>query len=386
MGLCYYWPSHAPPTPGLFTRPKPFLKVEERILATTSPPEARCLQATVFLAGADLQMNQPRRYNVERSCLRCHERKVRCDKRSPCSKCVRLNVPCQYPGPERVKRRAPKTADTDVVTRLEQLERAITSLAEGPSPAQSVTKNVASNSQSSRETSAASSSRNTRAAAAESSSAQHGFLVGNGAYMDEPFLSRVVEKEKELQSAIGSPRTGSGIPGKQPRLKADGILLNPLITHNDVKTLLPSRWQATTLWDTYLQRIDPVLKLLHIPTYKARIFAAISRPDSAPADVHCLLFAIFYSATTALCSDNPGNETAKEDLSRYQVGLQLSIFQASFLDAPTLFSIQAMATYLVSAIPRIQPDSCFFINWRNKRCACAVIIVVELDSTFVGWL
>jgi len=56
-----------------------------------------------------------RRYNVERSCLRCHERKVRCNKGSLCNKCMRLGVPCQYSGPGRVKCRLPKTTVTDVV-------------------------------------------------------------------------------------------------------------------------------------------------------------------------------------------------------------------------------------------------------------------------------
>jgi hypothetical protein len=45
-----------------------------------------------------------RKYNVKRSCIRCHERKVRCNKETPCISCVRSDVPCRYPGPERVKR------------------------------------------------------------------------------------------------------------------------------------------------------------------------------------------------------------------------------------------------------------------------------------------
>ncbi|KAJ6145720.1 C6 transcription factor [Penicillium chermesinum] len=281
-------------------------------------------------------MDEPRRYNVERSCLRCHERKVRCDKRSPCSKCVRLNLPCHYPGLRIEKRRPPRSADADVVARLEQLERAITSLAAGPSLG-----NIPKNAEAPvRETALDSES------SLPSSSAQHGFLGKDGTYMDEPLLARVLEKEKELQSAIGSPRTGSGILGKWPRLKADGILVNPLITQVDIRGLLPGRWQATILWETFLHRVDPVLKILHIPSVKPRVFAAINRPDTVSSDIHCLLFAICYSASTVLCSDNPENEAAREDLSKYQQGLQLGIFHSSFLDAPTLTSLQAMAIYL----------------------------------------
>ncbi|KAE8404843.1 hypothetical protein BDV37DRAFT_271077 [Aspergillus pseudonomiae] len=48
-----------------------------------------------------------RRYNVSRSCIRCHQRKVRCDKSHPCTTCARSNVTCRYPGSEKTKRRAP---------------------------------------------------------------------------------------------------------------------------------------------------------------------------------------------------------------------------------------------------------------------------------------
>lgn len=325
-------------------------------------------------------MDQPRRYNVERSCLRCHERKVKCDKKSPCNKCVRLNLPCNYPGPSKAKRRAPRSAETDVAARLEQLERAITSLAEGPTPGQAAIKTSDPGSQSSREASNVLSAQNPRASAHGSSSAQHGFLGGDGAYMDDPLLSRVMEKEKELQYAIGSPVSGSGILGKQARLKADGMLLNPLLTQVDIRSLLPNRWQATLLWETFLHRVDPVIKLLHTPTTKPRIFAAISRPESVPPDTLCLLFAIFYSATTALCSDAPGNETTREDLSRYQQGLQLAMFHSSFLDTPTLTSLQAMSIYLVSII-HTTLRVCF--TYLHRRCVCDATTAAELASTSV---
>ncbi|KAJ5291604.1 hypothetical protein N7478_000855 [Penicillium angulare] len=316
-----------------------------------------------------------RRYNVERSCLRCHERKVRCDKGNPCNKCLSLNVPCQYPGTKRAKRRAPKSSATDMVTRLEQLERSIATLAEQPS-------------QSSLPASPASQLSNTQLSLAESSQALHrpayqplqnpqsssgaeqassseartgealpgplttsapshgGFLVKNGSYVDEPFLSRVLEKEQELQSAMGSPGTNDNRAQNPQPMKIDGIITNPSLLQLDFQGLLPSRWQATVLWERFLSRVDPVVKCIHVPTTKSRIFAAISRPDSAPPDVHCLLFAIFFGAATTMCSDDPGNEIYRADLRRYQQGIELAMYKSSFLESPTVRSLQAMGIYL----------------------------------------
>lgn len=80
--------------------------------------------------GSDVESSEPgtshvRRYNVERSCIRCHERKVRCNKAIPCSACVRAKTQCSYPGPGRAKRRSQRTAQSQVVPRLERLEKAL---------------------------------------------------------------------------------------------------------------------------------------------------------------------------------------------------------------------------------------------------------------------
>jgi hypothetical protein len=225
---------------------------------------------------------------------------------------------------------------TDVVTRLEQLERSIATLG-SPTPSQ---QNV------SFAQTRPSASKNNRAGAQPS---HHGILVNDGSYIDEPLLSRVLEKEKELQSAIGSPSTDSNAPRKPPPLKVDGIITNPHLMNMDIKALQPDQWQATMLWQTFVSRVDPVLKVVHLPTTVTRIFGAISRPESQKPDVHCLLFAIFFGATTARCSDEPENEQLRADLRRYQQGLELAMHHSNFLDCPTLTSLQAMAIYLVKA-------------------------------------
>ncbi|KAJ5554068.1 hypothetical protein N7513_004027 [Penicillium frequentans] len=293
-----------------------------------------------------------RRYNVKRSCIRCHERKVKCESdrgsESPCNKCRRLNVPCEYPGLRRVKRRAPKTTtSTELVARLEQLERSITSitgestqsLPPSTSYAQSGrSANTSVGPQSSRESSAVVQSRQT--------TTQPGFLAKNGTYVDEPFLSRVLEKEHELQSAMGSPNINNNAVRRPPPMKVDGIITNPQLIPLDIKSLLPNRWQATLLWETFLSRVDPVVKVIHVPTTKPRIFAAINRPDSVSLDVHCLLFAIFFGAATAMASDSPDNDGIRSDMNRYRQGIEIAMYQSSFLDSPTVTSLQGLAIYL----------------------------------------
>jgi Fungal Zn(2)-Cys(6) binuclear cluster domain len=83
------------------------------------------MASNTTVSGNETEPALVRRYNVERSCLRCHERKVRCNKAMPCSACIRANVQCRYPGPERTKRRSQKGAQVQLGSRLERLERAL---------------------------------------------------------------------------------------------------------------------------------------------------------------------------------------------------------------------------------------------------------------------
>ncbi|KGO77830.1 Transcription factor, fungi [Penicillium italicum] len=288
-------------------------------------------------------MNQPRRYNVERSCLRCHEHKIKCDKGSPCSKCIRQKATCQYPGPSRVKRQPPKKSTADIAERLEQLEQLIAAMAK-ERPTGSDSQNQAPNTSLLMSTGRSEYRPPSSHPAAADRPAHQGFLDKDGRYINEPLLSRVLEKEQEIKSGIGSP-TGATSLRQPPVLRADGLFTNPLSAQTDPQELFPSRWEGVFLWQTFLRRVDPLVKVIHVPTTQPRIFAAISRPESVRADVRALLFAICFAGTTTLLSDDSQNEVRHANLRRYQQGMELSLYHSDFLDAPTLASLQAMVIY-----------------------------------------
>ncbi|GKZ16460.1 hypothetical protein AbraIFM66951_007144 [Aspergillus brasiliensis] len=300
-----------------------------------------------FLAQTSVPMESARRYNVERSCLRCHQRKVRCDKSSPCGSCIRANVLCQYPGPNRVKRRPPKVHNSDVIARLESLERSIAALAGNrslPHLQHEVTDGRTVSAPGAGSPSSKEPSPSGTTAVAEPSS-HDGLLVEDGRYINEQLLSRVLEDEKDLQSAIGTPKSDASSSRRPLSLRAEGLLVSRFVEEGDIYALHPCQWQATQLWQTFLNRIDPIIKILHVPSTQPRIFAAINQPAAAPADLHALLFAIFFAATTSMLAEDPGHEQRRSEVKRYQQGLELALYQSNFLDSPTLTSLQAMSIY-----------------------------------------
>lgn len=59
-----------------------------------------------------------------RSCVTCRKRKVRCDKRMPCSNCSRAHTPCVFPPPGRAPRR-PRAKETNITNKTQTSEREV---------------------------------------------------------------------------------------------------------------------------------------------------------------------------------------------------------------------------------------------------------------------
>ena len=64
----------------------------------------------------------------QRSCVTCRRRKVRCNKRDPCSNCVKAGVECEFPVPGRAPRKPRRPPDAELLARLRRLEGVVESL------------------------------------------------------------------------------------------------------------------------------------------------------------------------------------------------------------------------------------------------------------------
>ncbi len=163
-------------------------------------------------------------------------------------------------------------------------------------------------------------------------------------------LTWLLGQQGELQSAIDTPQVNSSSGGGGSIIGFDGLISDPNLP-SDISSLFPSRWQATQLWQAYLNNVDGLVKLLHIPTVQPTVFAAINNPKDATPDMNALLFAIYFAAVTSLRwteAQSILGQDRQTALSSFERGLELSLHAKCFLDSPTMLSLQALALYLVS--------------------------------------
>lgn len=75
---------------------------------------------------------------ITRSCHACNRKKIRCNKRQPCSSCLRAGRPCEYPASGPRIRRPKKTIIADMSSRIAELEKSLAKAKESdpitPSP------------------------------------------------------------------------------------------------------------------------------------------------------------------------------------------------------------------------------------------------------------
>lgn len=66
-----------------------------------------------------------------RSCVTCRRRKVKCDKKHPCTNCTKARIDCIFPAPGRAPRKPRKPQDGELMERLRKLEGVVQSLGMG---------------------------------------------------------------------------------------------------------------------------------------------------------------------------------------------------------------------------------------------------------------
>ena len=114
---------------------------------------------------------------------------------------------------------------------------------------------------------------------------------------------------------------------------------------------LPKAAQVFMLWQTFLENVDPLTKLLHTPTVQHKMMQATSSVEDLPKSTAALLFPIFLSAVTSLTSTECQRlmqAPKSEMITRYHTAARRALIGANLLHSSELEVIQGFVLLLVS--------------------------------------
>lgn len=319
-----------------------------------------------------------------RSCVTCRKRKVKCDKLHPCSNCTRAHIECVFPTPGRAPRKARKVSDTrdaELLARLRRLEGVVKGLGVEVSSIDAPTDSAQDLEQDSvtEQTPRVQSHNFTPTIDAGPTTREDEFSEAtarvdrrNGGRLDTRFGRLVVNEGKSRYvnnsywaSLSHEVEDLKGILNEASDDEADGDSPSAITSqagqHHgwvfsfssqnvDLLSLHPIPVQIETYWNVYKDRIDPLVKVLHIPSIEPTVLAAASHLANLNKSFEALMFAIYYGAATSLsveeCLAKLGEERSVL-LSRYRFAIEQALARANFLTTEELVVLQAFVIFLI---------------------------------------
>ncbi|KAI5194831.1 hypothetical protein E4T39_08491 [Aureobasidium subglaciale] len=328
-----------------------------------------------------------------RSCVTCRKRKVKCDKLHPCSNCSRAHIECIFPTPGRAPRKSRKVSDprdAELLDRLRRLEGVVKGLGVDISNPESFP-NAAPDSQVDEADSLKPATfptirtcpdapdqtrhnkhgdgdgddddirRATKNQLVDDSRSarfetRFGRLVineGRSRYVNNSFWANLSNEVEDLKGILNQ-NTDDEVDDPSPTHSLPdqhhGWIFSFSSQNVDLLSLHPIAGQIEAYWNVYKERVDPLVKVLHIPTIEPTVLASASHLANLSKSFEALLFAIYYGATTSLSEVDCLNKLGEEKgllLSRYRFGVEQALARASFLTTEEMMVVQAIVIFLI---------------------------------------
>jgi hypothetical protein len=110
-------------------------------------------------------------------------------------------------------------------------------------------------------------------------------------------------------SSQSSPQSNSQSISNQDRtitqLKGSNLLQslpfnNSIGTSQPLKALHPPTSSVAFIWQTYLDAVDPLIKIFHVPSIQRHVTSINQGREIPNAATECLMFAIYYAAVISM--------------------------------------------------------------------------------------
>ncbi|KAL8713350.1 MAG: hypothetical protein Q9220_002549 [cf. Caloplaca sp. 1 TL-2023] len=312
-----------------------------------------------------------------RSCVTCRKRKVRCDKRHPCSNCNKAAIECIFPGPGRAPRRSRKPPDAELLARLRRLEGVVQHLGknvdeeegkveemvkEEPMPSFEIGEGIAKSLEGERKIPKNCGLFNgpepPRKSSVDGATKEFGRLVvdeGRSRYVSNKFWTSLGEEIAEMRDILDDPTEDEDdypSPGSGPSAAANhqGFIFSFSSTILSLRNFHPPANQVLTYWEVYKENVDPLVKIFHRPCTERTLADAAKDLDHISKPLEVMMFAIYFAAVTSLSDEECINVTGQEKeaaLKKYRFAFEQAMARASFLQSTELVILQSFTVFLV---------------------------------------
>lgn len=119
----------------------------------------------------------------------------------------------------------------------------------------------------------------------------------------------------------------------------------------DFAALLPPAEVLSVLWEAYIERVDPLTKVLHLPSFRTCLTDAFECPQKVPRSLRAAILAFLLIVVAALEEDECQSllgEPKSIIFTRYRLATRRALIRAGLLDTSNPETLQAYAIFVVS--------------------------------------
>lgn len=139
------------------------------------------------------------------------------------------------------------------------------------------------------------------------------------------------------------------------------------------------------LWQTFLENVNPLTKLVHVPNLEPVIQKGIANVHRIPNDLNALMFAIYsvavLSLTEAECKEDLGEMRAVL-LVRYVAATKEALSRAKFMSSTSIIALQALVLHILSIRDAYEARAVWTLTGLALRIAQNMGL--HIDGTLLG--
>lgn len=329
------------------------------------------------------------------SCVTCQRRKVKCSRQEPCDRCARNGVQCVYHPPQRPRRRKRNNPEAILAARLERYEEVLRQNSIDPeacSPTRAVPSPVASVAELANPRGPLS-AKSTSTSTSNPSHAESQRLVskkGSSVYLDSNLWTSVSDELQEAQDAMQESSSSddsdqSGQNGNSPAVGDESDLIFGPPGRTSLSSIHPNPVHIFKLWQTFLENVNPLIKILHAPVVQQQILEAAGDLRAVSKEIEALMLSIYCISVISLGEDEVKRsygESRATLISRYKRSTETALRNAGLLKTSNLVVLQAFLLYLFSL--RLLSDSHTTWSFCGIAMRIAQRIGLHKDGSHLG--
>lgn len=156
--------------------------------------------------------------------------------------------------------------------------------------------------------------------------------------------------DEELDDSDHETHAGSEAGDPSSALAHQSFIFGYSSTNVDLRPLHPLPSMIPFMWQIYQENVDPIVKILHVPTMNKLIREIRTNLDRLTPSAEALMFSIYYGTVTSMESDEVKQTLGAEKpflLAQYRFGFEQALAKANFLTDPDITICQAFVLFLI---------------------------------------